>query len=61
MLFSFSCATHKYFLQQAKTDKGLKEAFLTLARRILAKNPKAGGAGGDDQAAGVFGGGAAEP
>jgi len=45
----------------AKTDKGLKEAFLTLARRILAKNPKAGGAGGDDQAAGVFGGGAAEP
>jgi len=45
----------------AKTDKGVKDAFLTLARRILAKNPKAGGAGGDDQAAGVFGGGAAEP
>lgn len=40
---------------QAKENSRVKEAFETLVRKILTKNPKAGQ--DSDQAAGVFGGG----
>lgn len=41
---------------QAKENTKVKEAFESLVRKILTKNPKAGDS---DQAAGVFGGGKA--
>jgi GTPase KRas protein len=44
---------------QAKENSKVKDAFETLVRRIIKKNPKAGQ--DSDQAAGVFGGGKADP
>eukprot|EP00601_Ochromonadales_sp_CCMP2298_P011777 CAMPEP_0173258366 /NCGR_PEP_ID=MMETSP1142-20121109/24338_1 /TAXON_ID=483371 /ORGANISM="non described non described, Strain CCMP2298" /LENGTH=221 /DNA_ID=CAMNT_0014192703 /DNA_START=80 /DNA_END=745 /DNA_ORIENTATION=+ len=43
----------------AKDNTHIKDAFSTLCQRILAKNPQAGAEG--DLAAGVFGGGTADP
>lgn len=45
---------------QAKENTKVKEAFETLIKRILTKNPKAG-QDNADQASGVFGGGKADP
>lgn len=39
----------------------MKDAFDTLVRKILSKNPKAGNDAGGEGASGVFGGGKAEP
>ncbi len=46
--------------KQAKENSKVKDAFDTLVKKILSKNPKAAQQD-SDQAGGVFGGGKAEP